>query len=1511
MERRRLFLGFRYLAIFTFFWISSMKIVAQNTLTSTNNNWIPIQKNYTANYSDSASLIILQLYDVPDQAQKQRLKQNGITLIEPIDHPMYLARITANVLWEEPIVKAYRLFLPHEKISDQLTAYLTTKEMVSVNVWPVFNSDMPALLTFVKSQARQIDRIYPDYLQLQMTGSDLLNLAQAPQVYHIEKQADTPRPEGIKGRALHRMNQLKNGAGQLFDGFGIGIGIADDGRAKHIDFQGRVQQNAESEGGSHGDMTAGLAVGAGNLDPRARGMAPGAHLMLHDIEGYPHIQNAVEYMQTDSIYITSTSYYEVCGGFYTGNTRQVDALVYDTETLSMIYSMGNSASQGCSPVYGDVVDANGRRFGNITGGQKAGKNTIAVANLLWDGRLHAASSLGPALDGRIKPDLAAQGHGQYTTDKNNTYQYSSGTSAAAPTVAGIDAVLYQAYKYYHGEVPDAAFTKACMLNTAEDLGRPGPDYEYGWGQVHAQRALSIIEEETFLKDSITHQQNRWHNIYVPAGTQQLRVMVYWTDPEASVYAQKTLVNDLDMKLYTPANQVFLPWTLSTFPHIDSLTSPAHRGADHINNMEQITIDQPQAGNYQIQIQGFEVPTGPQSYYLVYYFENTDLEIMYPVADSKLQPGKSVDIHWDAFDDHLPFELAYLPEGSTTWQTINENIAPEKRAFKWTIPTNVHGRVQFRVKRGNQTSISATNVLKVPDFAVEAVHPEEARVYWTPVEGAAQYDIYMLGEKYMEKIGTTNQNSFPFETSNGAEHWIAVASRRADGVESPRSIAQFYEHNSCGYTMQIELQLDQFPGQTSWQIQSETGQLLAQGGPYNGQSPYAVVQESICLPQGCYVLKVLDTAGNGLCCGRTFKLRNHLGQLIVEGGNFSTTAQHAFCTDEVVLPLQANITQYAPVSCYGAADGWALLSVTGGSGNYNYQWSSGAQQAYAGQLEAGTYTVTISDGNQQLVRAVQITQPTPLSASISANNASCNAQNGSLACLPQGGTPPYTYIWSNGSMSPQLNGLAAGNYWVSITDANGCTLIKQQQIEQSNGLSIELQTEDASCPGTPSGSAVLTASGGTPPYHFEWNIGIEASALYGLTAGNYSVTISDANGCEKVQPVLIAEPTAIELQANIQNISCADEQDGSIAIQVSGGMPPYTYAWNTGAGSAQINNLSAAWYQLTITDQGGCTKVGYYHIEEPTALEVDAQIFLSEDNDGEIDISVHGGTPPYSYYWSNGASTASISNLQAGTYTLEVVDASDCSVMNTYTVTGGTTDYCSSSGSSTTYEWINKVTIGTMSHESGNNGGYGDFQNLVIPLNLSQSHLVKLEPGYLSNAFTEHWRIWIDFNQDGDFEDANELVFAPGGSNDVVNGLLTIPDVATLGETRMRISMKYGSTPASCNLIGYGEVEDYTVDIRDGSNDLSYIPVQQISGNAALGAEIQVYPNPAQEVLHLQAEPGQTYVLRVFRADGQLVEQQNWEAGEPLNISRLSVGAYWIQLQNASVQTHLRLVIQRN
>ena len=395
------------------------------------------------------------------------------------------------------------------------------------------------------------------------------------------------------------------------------------------------------------------------------------------------------------------------------------------------------------------------------------------------------------------------------------------------------------------------------------------------------------------------------------------------------------------------------------------------------------------------------------------------------------------------------------------------------------------------------------------------------------------------------------------------------------------------------------------------------------------------------------------------------------------------------------PLSAEAT-LTNINCKNAATGQISLNVFGGTSSpaYTYAWvgagTFSATTKDISSLAAGTYTVTISDGNScPYTNSYTITQPAGvLSATAALTNINCfGGTTGIVNLTTSGGSTPYTYSWSkvaDGTFSEtteDLANLSAGTYTVTITDSKSCVLSPAGFVitQPTAALSIPTpSTTNVICFGESNGAITLNVTGGTSTYTYAWSNGATTNALTNLSAGTFNVTVTDNNACTATGSYTITQPTVLALTTVAQNNNlCNGNAAGNIDITITGGTTPYTYAWTkTGDGtysntSQDISSLAIGDYKVAVTDINGCSLNQNYTITQPAVIAVTATVINNNCNassNGSITTNVTGGTGSYTYSWSNGETTSAISNLVAGNYSVTITDVNNCTSVQSFTIT---------------------------------------------------------------------------------------------------------------------------------------------------------------------------------------------------------------------------------------------------
>lgn len=430
------------------------------------------------------------------------------------------------------------------------------------------------------------------------------------------------------------------------------------------------------------------------------------------------------------------------------------------------------------------------------------------------------------------------------------------------------------------------------------------------------------------------------------------------------------------------------------------------------------------------------------------------------------------------------------------------------------------------------------------------------------------------------------------------------------------------------------------------------------------------------------------------------------------------------------PSQVTVTVVPTPAPCGTGNGAATATAGGGTGSLTYTWSNGVAGPTVSGLIVGIYTVTVTDQNlcSQTSIATIGNNPSPSIDSFTGTNLLCAGDNsGSVAVSASGGTIPYTYIWSNGgpSGSASITGLAAGTYTVSVTDASGCAAISTVSITEPPPIVAGTTATSASCSSL-TGTATVNSSGGSPGYTYSWNDGQTTLTATGLGSGVYTVEVTDANGCSITQTASVGGSPTVTLSLSPSSVKCFGD-DTTLTVTVNTGTPGYSYSWSDGQTTSTATGLKAGSYSVVVTDAIGCTSQQTATITEPTALTTDVlpvSVKCFGDTTSAI-VTAAGGTPVYTFSWSNGQNTAAASGLDATTtYTVLVTDNNGCTSQSTVAPTqptslvpaisatsincyGGTTSIATSATGGTpvsagvySYSWSTGQTTDTVSALAG-------------------------------------------------------------------------------------------------------------------------------------------------------------------------------------------------------------------
>jgi hypothetical protein len=389
------------------------------------------------------------------------------------------------------------------------------------------------------------------------------------------------------------------------------------------------------------------------------------------------------------------------------------------------------------------------------------------------------------------------------------------------------------------------------------------------------------------------------------------------------------------------------------------------------------------------------------------------------------------------------------------------------------------------------------------------------------------------------------------------------------------------------------------------------------------------------------------------------------------------------TQASVITTEMQIVTAIKSACYFVSDGTIAMTITGAAGPYNWSWTKSGGGTGSGtgltigSLAPGTYTVTVlSGGGTGSSKTFTVTiseNPAIGSLSITPTNILCNGSSTGRITVANvsGGTPPYTFLWSDAATTQNRSGLAANTYSVTARDVSQCTVLSGSIVlTQPTAVTITPAITQINCNAQSSGAISLTVGGGTPSYTYAWSDGATDKNRTGLSAGTYSVTVTDASNCKQTQSgmVISTAPSTLSLSASAVDVACYGGSTGSVNLTVAGGTqnastPYYSYSWNNSSTSEDLSSLIADTYTVTVTDKNGCTATLSKVIAQPTALILSTVITKASCpgvSDGSIALTASGGTTGYTYAWTGSSSTsATRSGLAAGSYPVTVTDGHGC------------------------------------------------------------------------------------------------------------------------------------------------------------------------------------------------------------------------------------------------------------
>ena len=707
------------------------------------------------------SILIGASFSNPLSAKNiQTLKRKGVYLLEYLGNHSYIVGVDKS----NPLSELKDLGINHifeipvaSKIDDEISNSSKDILTLSLHIPVSFQEEAISSLAAMGIQGKAIIAQEFHVIKIKTNKSKVEELAQLPFVLFIGLEQEF--------YALMDYNNNINGIGSSntqsansfgLTGAGVVVGISDVGpvQEQHIDHQDRIIVDNTSGGlhsvSFHGNHVLGTVGGSGIMDEKYSGIAPASELIFSPI----NTLHNTYYIDNNNMVLSNHSYGAVTvngseyGGKYTSHPTLTDMRILENDQVLEIWSAGNS-------------DAG---FQTLANGYNVAKNVLTVsgAGMSQTSGLFRPEtvSMGPTLDGRIKPEVCAN-VSNYSTNAENGYRFASGTSMSAPTATGAVALMYEHYRNTNnGNDPKSATLKALLCNTADDYGNVGPDFKWGFGNLNLNKALKALDNTQYSESNIGQSETNSGFLVVPANVKQLKVLLYWHDKNGAPNCNTNcLVNDLDLEVTNTNGNTVLPLILDP----SNPSAVATNGVDRINNIEQVIIDNPTPGNYDLKVSGFNLPFGNIDYTLVYEFVTEDMEITFPFEGEHLISDSKYYIIWeDYLGTSESYTIEYSTDGGSNWSTIESNYTIEafkSRSYYWDLPSLNTDRLKIKIS-SNGREVETGNIIVSTRTKIEEISFDENNnldISWEVVQGATSYNIYKYSQGDNQPILITNTN----------------------------------------------------------------------------------------------------------------------------------------------------------------------------------------------------------------------------------------------------------------------------------------------------------------------------------------------------------------------------------------------------------------------------------------------------------------------------------------------------------------------------------------------------------------------------------------------------------------------------------------------------------------------------------------------------------------------------------------------------------------------------------
>lgn len=1137
-----------------------------------------------------------------------------------------------------------------------------------------------------------------DALELTIAMSGMGALADIPEVYWIEPVPPPVETNNLVERTNHRVPMLEKNAG-IYDltGRNVVVGEWDGGGAgPHADYDDRhtrVEPFYNNSNGRHATHVAGTVLSAGIRNPDATGMAPEATLFSWDFGG--SITNEMDSGAAKyGVEITQNSYgygtsYDNCNRRtnYDGNSRAIDQLVNKYPHLLHVFAAGNSRSSNCLP----------GGYRTVHSGYQSGKNTLVVAAITSTDGNSSFHGYGPMRDGRLKPEISAVGVNVYSTLPYNNYQGGwNGTSMACPGTSGTSALIYELYENIHGARPDAHLIKNLLCNGADDIGRPGPDFQYGFGRLNGWNAAQMLSAGRYAVNRVRQNQVWRDTIRLRRGMSELRVMLCWDDPAASTSSSVTLVNDLDLIVLTTNGDTVRPWVLDAA----SYTANAKRGRDSLNNIEQITIDNPSQTVYIIQVHGRKVSGNNQTFSVSWMDRDTGLQITYPNGGENWVPpsnsGSAQLIRWESTGLSGTGILEYSLDSGVNWSVISNSVSIANGYYNWAnCPSNARtARALIRISKGNYSDQSDRVFHIFPQMSspTAVVCDSQIHLKWNPISGADYYRIWMNTGGKMVPVDTTSNTYFTVRgLQNDSTFWLAVSAIGTDGAEGPRSWGVSFIPRSTyappRYTVEpsdtalcngnsLRWAID-FTGTPSiswsWQYSEDEGKSWNNTGVNNNKQ---LTLNNIPLS---YNQRLYRVEATNRCESREYSRNIRL--------QVDTALQFSYAHQQIDLCLgQDSLINVNYLGPNEPASRWY------------YQPTLTASPRLIGQLpkaswpirnvraaEEGYYFAELSNtcGNSSGSIKVFLNVRDTLRLEVSGNDTICIGETVRMRLQASGGdASAYAYEWRIRNLkiagpSVQYQPDTTEIWKTQVYDyCSADTVELLVQIPVRPDLQLEPMRDTLICRGNPVRLKAMASGGYLPGYLYQWSaaLGNQAEHLV-YPESDTMFTLQFSDQCTRgmhydTVHIQLRDPLKLQIQSSRDTLCHLQPQ--RFNLQYSGGKSDqHRFIWEgeEKTASEMLTFTKSGWLRVQLED--GCTvEPGsdsmWIHVYDSIQLSILGPDQICQGSGGLYRLDIQGGHPDrsrWNYRWNGQPGADSLHWIPVLSGALSAMAADGCSPIN--------------------------------------------------------------------------------------------------------------------------------------------------------------------------------------------------------------------------------------------------------